>query len=226
MKTGAVSTILVLAGEKPQGLAKEMLLAQAALIPRPHLLAVDGGAVHLAGLGLVPDLLMGDFDSIPDGLFADVPQKRYPRAKNFTDGEAAFAYAVKKDSGNIAVFAGLGGRMDHLFANVFFPCAWPTQIERFTFFGDDCIISYSQGHQELSGNKGDLVSILPLSAEVKGICLTNFEYPLEQYNLSYGSSRCLSNVMTADQATIDHQEGLALIIHFPTKFSGVIYDSI
>jgi thiamine pyrophosphokinase len=222
MDKSAVSTILLLAGDRPRGFAKEMLLELCAVHPRPYVIAVDGGAVYADELHLRPDIIIGDGDSCPEGLFADAEHLVFAREKNFSDGQAAFAYALEHAKGKIAVFAALGGRVDHLLVNLFLPVFWPEQIERFCFFGNDCYLTYSKGYVEIDGAEGDLVSIFPLSPQVRGITLANMAYPLQEYTLIQGSSRCLSNIMTSNKAIINHKEGMILIVRFPMNVKGVV----
>lgn len=212
---------IVLAGDKPTGLARKKLLALGKAAAPPHLIAADGGALYLLELGLKPNIIIGDNDSGEDGIFPDVEQKRFCKEKNFSDGAAAFTYATEETKGDIAVFAALGGRVDHLLVNLFLPATLPAHIERFHIFAADCILRYSQGEIEISGSEGDLLSIFPLTPQLRGITLTGLAYPLEDYDLQQGSSRCLSNIMTDERAIIKHKEGLALIVHFPQDYAKI-----
>ena len=143
------------------GWARQQLVELAGQSPRPYIIAADGGAAHLAEPDIQPDLIIGDSDSIPEGFSPMFPGKRCLLPKNFTDGEAAFAYLFEHCcQGRIAVFAALGGRLDHLLANVFLPLQWPDQAPRLTIFSDDCEAVYSLGHAEISGCPGDTLSII------------------------------------------------------------------
>lgn len=209
------AAILILAGDRPQGQARRLLAEIAAGQPRPYIIAADGGAAYLAEQGIQPDLIIGDGDSIPPGLFPQTPRQQLPTAKNFTDGEAAFAQLFAScPSGRIAVFAALGGRLDHLLANLWLPLQWPEQAPRLTLFSDAGEAVYSSGHAVISGCPGDTLSIIPVSAAVRGISLSGLAYPLQDYDLPAGSSRCVSNVLLGEQAVVEHREGLALIIHY------------
>lgn len=215
MKDSVFTAVLALAGDPPRGLARDKLVELAGHSPRPYIVAADGGAAYLAECGIQPEVIIGDGDSTPPGLFAAVPRQALPTAKNFTDGEAAFAYLFAHcQQGRIAVFGALGGRLDHLLANIFLPLQWQEQAPRLTVFADDGEAVYSLGHAKISGVPGDTLSIIPISAEVEGITLTHLAYGLNDYDLYSGSSRCVSNVMLGSQAIIDHRQGLALIIHY------------
>ncbi|NLF79979.1 MAG: thiamine diphosphokinase [Clostridia bacterium] len=210
-----VETAVILAGEAPQGLAQAVLLRLAAECPRPFFLAADGGALHLAKLGLAPDLIIGDNDSAPPQLLPQVPRQVYPRAKDFSDGEAAYDFALCRGQGRIAVFAALGGRMDHCLANLFLPLRRPEQAERFVLYGADCRAIYSQGRACIEGQPGDRISVLPLTPQLRGLTLDGLVYPLSEFDLIAGSSLAICNEMAASRCEIRHCEGLAIIFHYP-----------
>ena len=113
----SVGALVMLAGDMPGRLAAQRVRTIAETEPRPLLVAADGGADHLAALGLSPDVIIGDNDS-QKGIYPGVDRVEYPRAKNFTDGEAALLYAAGHTEGLIAVAGALGGRLDHLLANI------------------------------------------------------------------------------------------------------------
>jgi thiamine pyrophosphokinase len=79
--------------------------------------AADGGARFLIGAGLRPDVVVGDFDSLPpaaaERLAADgVELLRHPVRKDVTDGELAVEEALRRGAGEI-VLAGALGALDH-----------------------------------------------------------------------------------------------------------------
>lgn len=218
MRETAIETVVVLAGEAPQGLAQAALLRLAAERPRPFFLAADGGALHLDALGLAPDLIVGDNDSAPPELFPKVPRQLYPQAKDFSDGEAAYDYALQRGQGRVAVFAALGGRIDHCLANLLLPARRPAQAERFVLYDADCRAIYSQGLACIEGQPGDRISILSLTPRLRGLTLDGLVYPLSEFDLPFGSSLAICNVMSANSCEIRHREGLAMILHYPLGY--------
>ena len=207
-----VSAVVVLAGDAPapdEAARLRQLLSGPA---RPLLLAADGGADHLAALGLLPDLLLGDGDSL-QGDFPGVERIRFQPEKDFSDGEAALAYALRHTAGRVLLLGALGGRLDHLLFNVQLPLAQPGGVERVLLSGPGMEAAYSRGEALVEGSAGDQLSLVPLSERVEGICLQGLQYPLENYTLELGSSRTLSNVLLAGRAAVSHRSGLLLVIH-------------
>ncbi len=209
-----IASVVVLAGDPPQGWAREKLAKLAARQPRPYIAAADGGALYLETLGITPDIIIGDCDGIPATLFPGIRRQFYPAIKDFTDGEAAYAHVLQQVAGKIAVFSALGGRVDHCLANILFPLRFEEAAARFLLIGNDCEAIYSSGVGKIRGQKGDTFSILPLTPIVKGITLTGAVYELNNFDLIAGSSRCVSNMLADPVATIRHDTGLALIIHY------------
>lgn len=75
--------------------------------------AVDSGFAHLEGIGVSPDVVLGDFDSlgyVPDGAFV------HPAIKDKSDLELAIDYALERGAGDLVVYGCLGGRLDHTLA--------------------------------------------------------------------------------------------------------------
>ena len=111
---------------------KRAILVSNGIAERPDLLslrdddfiiAVDGGMRYLDALGLKPDLLMGDLDSIDSNLLKTLEEKqteilRFKAQKDFTDLELALREAIARGFKEILIAFGLGGRLDHLLGNL------------------------------------------------------------------------------------------------------------
>ncbi len=94
------------------------LLARADLI-----IAADGGANSCRCLGIIPDVLIGDLDSIDPAILKDFQVKavaihRHPPRKDATDLELALDFAMAQGAREVWLFGGLGGRWDMSLANV------------------------------------------------------------------------------------------------------------
>jgi thiamine pyrophosphokinase len=100
-------------------------LPPAGWIPGPgdRVIAADDGAHHARAWGWPVHLLVGDLDSLPADEAAalqaeGIPVVTAPRAKDETDLELAMAHALGDGARDIIICAALGGRPDHLLANV------------------------------------------------------------------------------------------------------------
>ena len=103
------------------------------LLPKApfYLIAADGGLRHARALGLVPDAFIGDMDSLRE---EDLPEGAilYPSQKDDTDMMLAVKKAMALGVRKVLLLGGLGGRLDHICAIIFwsmeFPALWPTKI--------------------------------------------------------------------------------------------------
>ena len=181
-------------------------------------ICVDGGARNALAMGLQPQVAIGDMDSLGTELREQLEREgcrfiEHPSRKDETDSELAIRYALAEGATQLVLLAALGGRIDHTLANVML-----LAIPELSKVGARLI----DGNQELilirdeiaiEGIPGDVVSLLPLSAEVEGIHTEGLEYALHGGTLKLGAARGVSNVLVAERARVKVQEGLLLLVH-------------
>jgi thiamine pyrophosphokinase len=184
-----------------------------------RIIAVDGGAEHCLALGLRPDLLLGDLDSVApatlehDALSA-VACERHPARKDKTDLELALLRAVQDGATHLVLAGALGGRFDMTLANVLL-LALP-QLRALTVEVWDrgqTVRLLSPPGGEVLGRPGDTLSLLPLLGDAEGVSTTSLDYPLRDETLRFGRTRGLSNVLTGSRATLQLRAGLLLAVH-------------
>jgi thiamine pyrophosphokinase len=185
--------------------------------------AADGGALVAESLGLRPDVVVGDFDSLPP---SDADRLRssgveligHPAEKDESDTELAVRTALERGATTIWILGGLGGpRFEHSLANVLL-LALPE------LSGADAALSdglttvrlLDGAHRrslELRGDAGDWISLLPLSEQVSGVATDGLAYPLGQETLAQGPTRGLSNELSGTVATVAIATGRLAVIH-------------
>lgn len=190
-------------------------------INKAHLLiAADGGLHHFREMGILPHVLIGDFDSLQPNQLSELEGKditiiRYPSRKDETDLELALQYAKQKGVNEAIVFYALGSRWDMTITNMLLPT-----LEMF----HDLDIHIIDGLQEISllrsgstlhisGRAGDTISLIPLGGNAMGINSYGLEYSLNDDTLRLGSSRGVSNVLQEDTASVQLTDGFLLCIH-------------
>lgn len=188
------------------------------LSPSDYLIAVDGGLNHLEALDLLPDLLLGDLDSVSAAQVeriraAGIEIQRYPPAKDETDLELALLTARERGFHDIVLVGALGGRLDQTLGNL-------SLLLLPELAG--CAVRCEDGQEEvfiihdsakINGRIMDTVSLLPLWGEVKGVTTTHLAYPLKHETLYPERSRGISNRMTAQEAAVSVESGKLLCIH-------------
>lgn len=195
-------------------------LDPAAVAAGDLLIAVDGGADALARVGLTPDLLIGDLDSVSAAVLADLEARgvelvRLQTAKDETDTEAALRLAIDRGATDITVFNALGGpRLDHLLGNLLLLTAPWLAAARVTLVDGLHKAFLLGGDGMVTGRAGDTVSLLPLTETVQDVRTEGLLYPLCGETLLQGATRGVSNEMTGDRARVTHGAGALLLIHY------------
>ncbi|MER9642061.1 thiamine diphosphokinase [Mesorhizobium sp. M0239] len=168
-----------------------------------RVIAADAGIGHARLLGLVPELWVGDFDSVPAELpddLASVPRRTFPAEKDQTDGELAIAAALERGATRLVLAGAFGGkRADHAFLHL-------ALALRLAEAGTDVLLT--SGAQEgiplLRGTAGfdyadgTLFSVLGFS-ELAGLTVTGAKWPLNHVKVVFGSSLTISNEVKSDK---------------------------
>ena len=190
---------------------------------RPLVIAADGGANNARRLGLRPDLIIGDLDSLPADAVAQyrrdgVEVTAHPAEKDASDTELAVAEALRRGADEVVILAALGGeRPEHTLANILL-LSLPQLAGRAALLVDgpsSVRVLGVAGAQQLTihGSPTDFVSLLPLTETVTGVTTGGLRYALNGALLGQGSSRGLSNEMTASAATVAVSGGRLAVIH-------------
>jgi thiamine pyrophosphokinase len=188
------------------------------LRPADYLVCVDGGLRHMHSLGLRPNLLIGDLDSVSPGEVLelereDVRIQRYPVDKDETDLELAILAALKEGYRTMRLVAALGGRLDQTLGNLFLltlPELSGCDIRMEDGIEEAFII---RSREMVLGQPGDIVSLLPLAGSVTGVVTQGLRYPLHAETLWFDRTRGVSNVLLENQASIEVASGVLLVIH-------------
>jgi thiamine pyrophosphokinase len=199
--------LLLLGGEGPRRAQLEEVLRAAGLV-----IAADSGFDLALRLGILPDLLVGDLDSVAasPGLAAFPAERirRFPRDKDETDAELGLRLFAERGIRSIVLAGGGGGRLDHLLAVAGLferespPAAWYTALER---------VERVDGEARLSGCRGRRVSFFPLGAAAGGLSSEGLKWPLDGLEWPRGRGG-ISNLVTADPAWVRIGRGSLLMI--------------
>ena len=111
----------------------------------------------------------------------------------------------------------MGGRLDHTLANVLLlTVPWLEGVQvRIAAGEQEALVVRSGESLTLEGSVGDLISLLPLGGDACGVTTSGLAWALEDDTLRFGSSRGVSNEMTATTARIGVEEGYLLVVHAP-----------
>ncbi|MDD5524240.1 MAG: thiamine diphosphokinase [Smithella sp.] len=182
----------------------------------------DGGARNFQYLGIKPDVIIGDMDSIDPAQLASYSDQgikiiKYSANKDFTDTELALDYALDLNPDAIFIWGALGGRVDHTLANVFLLCKGQEKGIN-TYLIDEYGEAFVLDKKAVFINEaGKTVSLLALSPRVTGITLKGFLYSLEKSTLKMGETRGVSNIINEARASISVRSGKLLVIGYWQK---------
>ncbi|CAN7296411.1 thiamine diphosphokinase [Mesorhizobium amorphae] len=183
-----------------------------------RVIAADAGIGHARMLGVMPELWVGDFDSVPADLpddLAAVPRQVFPPEKDQTDGELAISAALERGATSLVLAGAFGGkRADHAFLHL-------ALAVRLAEGGMDVLLT--SGAQEgiplLPGNAGfdyadgTLFSVLGFS-DLAGLSVAGAKWPLDHVEVAFGSSLTISNEVKG-RLEIALGRGRALLLAHP-----------
>lgn len=189
------------------------------IAPGDTIICADGGTLHALSLGLLPNLIVGDLDSLPPATqkameAGQVKILRHPVKKDQTDLELALSVAVEQNAAEILILTALGGRLDQHLANIFLLTRpeWRSARLRLADGNQQAWLLRGPDRLEICGSPGDTLSVVVLSEQLTGLTLSGVEWPLDQATVGLGSTLTISNTFTSPQVIISAQSGLALVI--------------
>lgn len=180
-------------------------------------ICADGGANHAYRMKLKPHLIVGDLDSIKEEVLEfyekeGVRIEKYPPMKDETDTQLAMLKAIELGAKEITFIGVIGERLDHSYANLSLLLYLLNRNIKGKIVNEMNEIYLINKFIEVEGKKGELLSLLPYSKEVKGIYTKGLFYGLSGQSMDLEMPYGISNVFTEDKATIEIEEGLLLVI--------------
>jgi thiamine pyrophosphokinase len=193
-----------------------------------YVIAADGGTRHALGVGRVPDVVIGDLDSLDAAARFQLENAgahiiSFPARKDETDLELALCHAVQFGAREIVILGALGGRLDQTLANLMLlalPELAACAVRIVAGAESVSLARGGEGPRSIEGRPGDTVSLIPVGGDAAGVTALGLEWPLARATLRMGPARGVSNVMTAPTATVSLEQGLLLCIHAARKWGG------
>ena len=186
-----------------------------------YVIGVDRGMEFLCRHQILPNYIVGDFDSVKKEIGdyyrneTNVPIREFNPVKDASDTEIAIRLAMTLGAKEILILGATGGRIDHLWANVQ-SLAIPFKA------GIDAVIMDTQNKIRLIGGGethlkkgetyGPYFSVFPLGEEVYGFSIKGAKYPLDNHTLIPYDSLCVSNQFQEDEVTISFMKGIVILM--------------
>jgi len=179
-----------------------------------YIIAADGGYIALISRGIMPGLVVGDFDSLE--VIPDHPNIiKSPVEKDDTDMMLAVKQGLERGCFTFTINGGLGGRLDQTLANIQI-LAYLAENDAFgTLLGlDMCIIAIKGGEVELSVDttKGKTISVFSHGEKAEGVTLKGLKYPLENATITNSYPIGTSNEFIDEDVVISVDTGTLVIM--------------
>ena len=180
--------------------------------PGVLLAAADGGYERIRALGLTPDLVIGDFDSL-----GYIPKEAkpviLPTEKDDTDMAAACEALWQKGCRDLRIYGGSGSRPDHFLANLQLAAAFSRRGADVRLVLPACtVFLLTDGTLEFSAEPGTTFSVFSHRDRAEGVSIRgDVRYPLWEAVLSNETALGVSNQMTGETARVDVRSGTLLV---------------
>jgi thiamine pyrophosphokinase len=177
------------------------------------IICADGGIKHTKQLGIVPDVWLGDGDSLTVDEIIAKKIIRYPVKKDNTDTDLAVMYALDNGYTDITIIGGLGGRVDHEFSHF---CLLKKMLDCGTngrLIDEKNTIAMANKSFKLENDGRKYVSFFPFGGDVKNFSVKGLLYEAEGILLDSSKVQASSNsFVDGVNASISFDSGYVLII--------------
>lgn len=180
--------------------------------PEDLLIAADGGLQHALALGLQPDVILGDFDSLG---YVPEQARKFPVEKDDTDSMLAVRHGLQAGCREFYLYGSLDGpRLDHTLAN----------FQTLQFLADHNAMGYLIGKRyaatviqnrsiAFDASAKGIISVFCLGADARGVSISGLKYTLEDGLLTAGFPLGVSNHFVGQEAKITVTDGSLLLLY-------------
>lgn len=179
-----------------------------------RIVCADGGALYLSEAGILPDVLLGDMDSIAPEKERELRDRGveilvHPAEKDDTDMALAVRYLAEQGAGELHILGGTGSRIDHMLGNALLVSYAAEKGIRIELIDENNVITALR--TETVSKKREYLSVIPLDETVV-VSLKGVKYPLDTHTIRRGSSLGISNEILEDTCDVILHEGRGLLI--------------
>lgn len=212
-----MNTVLICGGE----INDEFSLVCLKQIKLDCIIGVDKGLEFCYRNHVIPDWILGDFDSISKEVIdwyrkqQEIPIRQYKPEKDDTDTRLGMELALKLGSDKIFLLGATGGRLDHYMGNLQSLLITARKEKEGWILDEQNAITVRKAgkiciHKE--EQFGKYVSFFSMGDEVTGLSLTGFQYPLDGYTLKNSDGIAVSNQLLDDCGIIEFETGYLMMV--------------
>ena len=190
--------------------------------PQNVRIVVDGALEVTHRLGIKPDFIVGDFDTVNHDLLEHYEKSiilRHPPEKDQTDTELAIETALGAGCRSLVFFGATGSRLDHSLGNIFLLESLMKQGIEAEIVNENNRLYLRNQSFTLSRKEagGDYLSLLPLTETVENVTLTGFKYPVEKLTFYRERTLGISNEITEEEARVEFLRGTFIVVESQDK---------
>lgn len=186
--------------------------ADSQLIENSFVICADKGFSLAQDLGIEPDIILGDFDSLKYTPDSDKVIS-FPPEKDDTDLMLAVGKAIEIGAKKIVIYGACGGRIDHMIGNIACLAMIAESGGSGIIVGDDDILSfYMPGEYTIPYKEGFSLSLFAYSQIVEGLKISGAKYIVDNCTLRDSVTLGVSNEIIPPEAKISFTDGKLLVI--------------
>jgi thiamine pyrophosphokinase len=177
------------------------------------LICADGGSNSALKMKLVPDLIIGDLDSISSEAlkeYKNVSKIIRLKRQNDTDVEKCLKYAIKNNFCETLLVGVAGNRLDHTFCNLGIILKFSPSI-KLSLIAENSFLKPYKGEVKIKTHPGETISVYGLDRKTK-ITSKGLKYKLKNVALPFGVRESTSNIATGNEVNLDITDGLVFVI--------------
>ncbi len=198
------------------GLIKDYTFFNAIIETSDYIICADGGSRHAFEMKIKPDLIIGDLDSISKKYIdyynsIDVKIIKFPSDKDKTDTQICIEYALHF-SNEIILIGATGNRIDHMLANISLLKMGIDKGKIIRMIDENNEIYLMDSELTILGEKGEIISLLPISERVEGVTIVGSRYELKKALMEIGNPYGVSNYFIGNEINITIEKGYLLVI--------------
>lgn len=183
-------------------------------------MAADSGMDFLYRTGILPDIIVGDFDSVDSQVLDHFRQHEHIEIcalnpeKDDTDTEHAIREAIRRGADDVTIIGGTGTRIDHVLGNIWLLGIGLEEGIKMQILDEHNRIRMVDKPIVLRKKEqyGKYLSLVPFSEKVTGVTLRGLKYLLSDFTMGGFNSLGISNEIVDEEASIDFSEGQLLLI--------------
>ncbi|MCD7807089.1 MAG: thiamine diphosphokinase [Lachnospiraceae bacterium] len=189
---------------------------------KDYVIAADGGLLYCGILGIEPNLVIGDFDSLDEELTGAVEElertapervRRLPKEKDDTDMMAAVREGLALGYRRFYMYAACGGRLEHTLANIqIMKYLKNRNAEGFICDGGSMYLLVQEEEIALKETLEGYINIFCMGDEALGVTVQNLKYEMKDVDLTDDFPLGISNEFIGKPATISVKQGTLLVM--------------